>query len=255
MGLSAQQVLNKISLVKFYEIGGTMVDNPKNCLVYTTCNHKDCADNVFCLRKYKLDFLYESALLSPAQRKHITLYIDNDGTDIEEFKKLAEIETNIEAFISAGKNLYLHSTTSGNGKTSWSIRMIEAYFNKIWPKTAMSCRALFISVPRFLLALKDNISNKNDYVEYIKANIMSADLVVWDDIAAKIGSEFELNHLLSLIDGRITLGKSNIFTSNLGEKEMYNALGSRLTRRICHMSIDIQLHGADKRIFTNYSEN
>ena len=42
-------------------------------------------------------------------------------------------------------------------------------------------------------------------------------------------------------------GKSNIFTSNLGKRELSNALGERLASRICNKSIDIELQGADKR--------
>ena len=76
---------------------------------------------------------------------------------------------------------------------------------------------------------------------------MTADLVVWDDIAAKSGSEFELNHLLNAINTRMDAGKSNIFTSNLGKRELTNALGERLASRICNKSIDIELQGADKR--------
>ena len=62
-----------------------------------------------------------------------------------------------------------------------------------------------------------------------------------------MGTEFELNHLLNIINTRMDNGKSNIFTSNLGNKELINALGERLASRICNKSIDIELHGADKR--------
>jgi DNA replication protein DnaC len=67
------------------------------------------------------------------------------------------------------------------------------------------------------------------------------------DIAAKMGSEFELTHLLNIIDNRLALGKSNIYTSNLNRQQLYNALGERLTSRIANMSIDIELRGSDKR--------
>ena len=106
---------------------------------------------------------------------------------------------------------------------------------------------MFVSVPRFLLALKDSISNKNEYADHILKHILTADIVIWDDIAAKVGSEFEINHLLSLIETRISSGKSNIFTSNLATKDMKEALGERITSRICNMSIDIELFGKDKR--------
>jgi DNA replication protein DnaC len=104
-------------------------------------------------------------------------------------------------------------------------------------------------VPRFLLALKDNISNKSSYIEYIKENVLEADLVVWDDIAAlhRAGTDFELTNMLSIIDNRLTLGKSNIYTSNLSRQQLYQVLGERLTSRIANMSIDIELFGSDKR--------
>ena len=151
-------------------------------------------------------------------------------------------------FIKEGKNLYLHSAIPGNGKSSWSLRLAEAYFNKIWARTSGKCRVLFISVPRFLLAIKDNISAKSSYVEYIKDNVLEADLVIWDDLASKVGSEFELSHLLSLIDNRLVLGKSNIYTSNLNKQQLYTAIGERLASRVANMSIDIELFGSDKRI-------
>ena len=217
-----------------------------NCYLRPVCNGKDCQAD-FCLRKYKMDSLYSAALMSESQKQHIVLRVDEDGTDLEQFKQLAEIEKNIVSFINEGKNLFLHSSNAGNGKSSWSIRLIEAYFNKIWARSDGSCKALFISVPRFLLALKDNISNKSSYVEYIKENVLNADLVIFDDLGAKMGSEFELTHLLSIIDNRIALGKSNIYTSNLNRQQLYSALGDRLTSRVANMSIDIELFGSDKR--------
>lgn len=216
------------------------------CFLYDVCNHKDC-DKDFCLRKYKMDSLYSAALMTDSQKQHVVLKVDQDNTDLEQFKQLAAIEQNICKFIEEGKNLYLHSANCGNGKSSWSIRLAEAYFNKIWARTNTTCRVLFISVPRFLLALKDNITTRSSYVEYIKDNVLEADLVIWDDIAAKMGSEFELTHLLNIIDNRLALGKSNIYTTNLNRQQLYNALGERLTSRIANMSIDIELFGSDKR--------
>lgn len=195
-----------------------------------------------------MDSLYSAALMTESQKQHIILNVDADGTDLEQFKQLAAIEQDIVNFIKDGKNLYLHSANCGNGKSSWSVRLIEAYFNKIWARSEAKCRVLFISVPRFLLALKDNISTPSSYVEYIKENVFEADLVVWDDIAAKMGSEFELTHLLNIIDNRLAAGKSNIYTSNLNKQQLYTALGDRLTSRIANMSTDIEFFGADKRV-------
>ena len=218
----------------------------QKCYMYDRCNRKDCESD-FCVRKYKMDSLYSAALLTESQKQHIALRVDADGTDLEQFRQLADIEQNIVKFVEEGKNLYLHSAIPGNGKSSWSLRLTEAFFNKIWARSEAKCRVLFISVPRFLLALKDNITNKSEYVDYIKENVLEADLVIFDDIAAKVGSEFEVSHLLSIIDNRIALGKSNIYTSNLNRQQLYTALGERLTSRVANMSIDIELFGSDKR--------
>lgn len=219
------------------------------CWLFDRCNHKDC-EAPFCLRKFKLDQLYRLALLSEQQKKHIELKVDADGTDLPEFRRLAQMLKDTPGFVADGKNLFLHSSNCGNGKTTWAVRFLQNYLDTLWHKTDLRCRALFISVPRFLLALKENISEKNDYASFIKENVMDADVVVWDDIAAKVGSEFQLNHLLGLIDGRLALGKANIYTSNLSSKNMEAALGARLASRICNYAIDIELHGADKRKFS-----
>lgn len=216
-----------------------------NCFLYNKCNHIDC--DKFCLRKYKLEFLYKEALLSDNQRQHKQLVIDSDGTDQIEFERLKIIEQNIQSFIQNGHNLLIHSVICGNGKSSWAIRMIQAYFNKIWLKTDLSCKALFINVPRFLLALKDNISDKNDYVQHIKENVLNCDLVVWDEVGLKNLTSFEHENILSLINARIDLGKSNIYTSNLNLNELHESLGDRLYSRIVNYSEIIKLNGSDKR--------
>lgn len=218
----------------------------QGCFLYDKCNHKDC-DKKFCMRRYKLEGLYKAALLPEAHIKDITLYADDDGTDTLQFAQLREILINVETWVKSGSNLYLHSHNCGNGKTTSAIKLVKAYLDKIWPRVAPECHALFISVPRFLLALKNQISNQDEYAEYIRENVLKADVVVWDDIAAKIGTEFELNHLLSLIDARLAMNKSNIFTSNLSKPELYRALGDRLGSRICGLSAEIELKGKDKR--------
>jgi DNA replication protein DnaC len=185
--------------------------------------------------------------LTDAQREYVALRIDVDGTDREEFIYLKGIENSIEDFVKSGKSLYIFSKTCGNGKTAWSIRLIQAYLNSIWHKCDLSCKALFINVPRFLLALKDNISNKNEYVEHIKENVLNADIVVWDEVATKAVTQFEHEHLLSLINGRIDSGKAQIFTSNVHPDNLRDIVGDRLHSRVVNLSTVVEFKGADKR--------
>lgn len=217
------------------------------CPYRNNCNGIDCSKE-FCMKKYRLDLLYRNSLLPETAKQTKKLFIDADGTDLTQFQQLAQLENSIVDFVKAGHNLYLHSYICGNGKTSWAIRLLTAYINRIWPKSNLGCQALYVEVSKYLQGLKNKISGINDpEVDFISQNIMEADLVVWDDIATKGGTEFELNHLLNIINTRVMNHKSNIFTTNLGKQEILKALGERLASRICNNSIDIELHGADKR--------
>lgn len=206
-----------------------------------------CLEDIFCVKLFKINSLYENALLTDSQKKHVTLFPDADGTDFDKFVQLQQIESNIVQFVNEGKSLYLHSSNCGNGKTAWSIRLLQAYFNKIWADSDIGCRALFINVPKFFLALKDNITKPSEYIQHIKENITSADVVVWDEVGIKNCTQFEFENFLSMVNSRIDLGKSNIYTSNLTREELLEKVGERLYSRIINLSTDIELNGIDKR--------
>ena len=224
----------------------------KDCFLYDSCKKYklgkcNLEDDQFCIKLFKLDYLYRESLLTAAQREYVALRIDADGTDRDEFIQLKNIENSIEEFVKSGSSLYIFSNTCGNGKTAWAIRLIQAYFNSIWHKCDLNCKALFISVPRFLLALKDNISHKSEYIEHIKAKVLDADLVVWDEVATKSITQFEHEHLLSLINSRIDLNKAQIFTSNVSPENLREVVGERLYSRVVNLSTVLEFRGADKR--------
>lgn len=206
--------------------------------------------NSYCPKLFRMNYLYDETLMTKKQRKYLPLYIDEDGTDREQFKQLQCIEQNIEQFVSQGAHVYIHSTGCGNGKSAWACRLIQSWIEKIWHKSDLKCRALFISVPQYLLALKDSISNHNEYAEHIKKNIQLADLVVFDEIGTKSLTTYESEHLLSIIEKRIQNDKSNIYTSNLNASELKLVLGDRLYSRIVNLSTDIEFRGRDKRSLT-----
>lgn len=219
----------------------------QNCPYKSKCNGIDC-DKDFCMKKYRLDTLYNNSLIPESEREIKKLYTDADGTDLAQFQQLAQLETTIVDFVNTGGNLYLHSYFCGNGKTSWALRLANSYIRKIWSKSNLECQVLYVKVTEYLQGLKNKISGiYNPDVDFITQNLLKADLVIWDDIATKGGTEFELTHLLNAINARIINKQSNIFTSNLGKRELANALGERLASRICNTSIDIELNGADKR--------
>lgn len=224
-----------------------------SCYLRTTCwkfqnSDTSCSEtDVFCPRLFRMNYLYEQSLMSLKQRQHKPLRLDEDGTDREAFNRLKSIEENIEKFADTGTNLYIHSPISGNGKTEWSLRLLQSYISKIWFKSDLRCRVLFINVPRYLISLKESITTPSEYVDHVKKNIFNADIVVFDEIGIKAATTFEFENLLNFINTRIDLGKSNIYTSNLTSQELNDRLGSRLYSRILNMSVDVEFKGSDKR--------
>lgn len=221
-----------------------------NCYLSERCKKfrdGSCEYPNFCIKKFKIDKFFDLGLISETQRKPQDLYLDENMCDEESYTFLKDIQNNIVEFVSSGKNLYIYSSTTGNGKTAWSLKLAQAYIGGIWYGGDLKCEVLFVGVPRYLLSIKDAISNYNEYANHIKENVLSANLVIWDDIATKGMTEFEMENVLSIIDARINMGKSNIFTSNITPEELPLYVGDRLSSRIIGTSNLVKFVGADKR--------
>lgn len=228
-----------------------------SCYLSETCKkYKNgcCPFPEFCVKKFKIDKFFDFALISDAQRQPVDLYLDPNMADKDAFVYLDKIKKSIEYNVNVGNNFYIYSTTTGNGKTAWSLKLAQAYINKVWYEKDLSCEVLFISVPRYLLSIKDAISNNNEYAKHIKENVLSANLVIWDDIATKGMTEFETENVLSVIDARINMEKSNIFTSNITPEELPLYVGDRLASRIIGTSQPVRFAGSDKRILRRIAD-
>lgn len=211
-----------------------------NCWYKHVCD-KDCDG---CIRYLEMKYMIESSRL-PENLQHSPKLIPDDE-DFEAFCKLADIKDGIKAFVQNGSNLYITSANTGNGKTSWSIKLLLKYFDEIWAGNGCKTRGLFIHTPTLLAQLKDFnnvLPNKYD-----KQELLDCDLVVWDDIASTSLSNYDLTQLLIYIDYRVLNGKSNIYTGNIiTSTVMSKVLGERLTSRIWNSSLVIKLNGKDKR--------
>ena len=219
-----------------------------NCKKYLS-NKCYLESNSFCIRKFKEDELFNLAMIDEKSRKSISFftYTEDPESEKELFSSILSISKNIKEFVISGENFYLYSDKCGNGKTMSALFFCKAYIDSIWIESDIVCRVLFINVPRFLLELKSNISKKSDYIEYIATNVLSADLVVWDDIGSKLGTEFEIENMLSLINGRLDSHKSNIYTSNILPENLGEVIGPRLSSRIVGLSKLLKFSGYDKR--------
>ena len=224
------------------------------CIYKSSCKKKDCdiwqdITNNFCMRYFKIDKILDNALLSQKQRKDIKLVLDSDKSDYESYATLNKFKESIMNNIEDNVNLYIYSEITGNGKTSWAIKLLTEYVKKNWINIQINSRpVLFINVPQYLLELKLNIRSQSEYVQIVQDNFLKADLIVWDDIGTKTASDFELEYLLSMIDNRQRLEqKIDIYTSNIIPTELQKYVGDRLASRILNTSQLIEFKGQDKR--------
>lgn len=225
----------------------------EQCWYKTVCEHFDNTEicNKRCVRYSEIDYLMYLSNIPKARQQPFKLIPEN--ADMEAFKYLNEIKKDITNFVKNGENLYIYSNNFGNGKTSWAIKIMQEYFNRVWYGNRYRCRGLFIFVPSFLTNLKRNISNPTEEFDSFLNRIIEADLVIWDDIGANKLSDYDHTQLLTYIDQRKLNLKSNIYTGNLDYDKLMEYLGARLTSRIWNDSNIVKLIGLDRRGFDNGS--
>lgn len=216
--------------------------NIDTCWYKRVCTEK-CTEN--CIR-YKLMYsLFKQSRLPEAQWDY--KYLVCNGADLSNFTQLKAKSESILNFIASGNNLYIYSANCGNGKTSWAIRLMYSYFDKVWHKSCFDCKALFVSVPKFLYNCKRSISQDVKGFEELCNLISEVDLVIWDDIGEMKASDYEHQILFQYIDDRINSKKSNIYTSNKNKEQLEDVLGVRLASRIYNCSECIEFVEEDKR--------
>ena len=222
------------------------ISEKQKCWYKSICDGTKCGEK-FCIRHYKMSCLTYMACMEGNLKYPIQLRLDSARTDQAAFYRLKEIQNNINTFVGSGKNLLIYSANTGNGKTEWSKKLLLSWFNSIWATTDFECRGLFVSLPKLMSAMKENITKPNEYYQYVNDNIVNADLVVWDEINYKDYSGYEHDYLLNIISERLALGKSNIYTTNYTLDVINVKLGSRLASRIVGQSEKVEFCSNDKR--------
>ena len=213
----------------------------EKCWYKEVCQYRQCAG---CIRFTEMNYLMQNSNIPQAKQKPIQL-IPTTANDKKMFKELASIKDNIVDFVDNGSNLYIASKSTGNGKTSWSLKLVLKYFDSIWAGNGLRVRGMFIHVPTLLLQLKDF---NNPVSPQFKKNLENCNLVIWDDVASTELSNYDYSQLLTYIDSRIMNERSNIFTGNLITKQQITqVLGERLASRIFSNSKVIILDGKDRR--------
>ena len=162
----------------------------EDCWYRNSCAYGQC-DN--CIRYSEMKYLMENCGLP--KKKQVPIKLDG-GRDKLAFHLLADIKDDILRFVDRGESLYIYSEYTGNGKTSWAIKLLLKYFDSIWAGNGFRVRGYFQHVPTLFNTLKDFSKSH----EVLKNTLETVDLVVWDDIASTKLSDYDVQQLLIIID-------------------------------------------------------
>lgn len=219
----------------------------EDCWYKNVCTYDSCVN---CIRYAEMKYLIDNSGIPKLKQKPQSL---DAGIDYDEFCTLALMKEHIDEYVENGDfNLYICSTQTGNGKTSWAIKLLLKYFDTIWAGNGFRVRGYFQHVPTLCNTLKD-FDNNHDALKNV---LETADLVVWDDIAASKLSDYDITQLLTIIDARTADGKSNIYTGNITTHEaLAKAVGNRLASRIWNSSLVVEFKGRDRRNHDSVANN
>lgn len=169
--------------------------------------------------------------------------------DEDSFATLNEIRLDINKFVEQGSNLLICSNFVGNGKTTWSSKLLKSYLQSIDGVYYDYPPALFVNITSFLnekrLAISDEkLLNK---INQLERDLLKAKLVVFDDLGVRNLSEYDMNNLYYLIDSRTANCQSCIFTSNLLPQQLREVLDPRLYDRIVNYAKRVVIYGGSHR--------
>lgn len=202
-----------------------------NCLLSLQCNlvnSEKC--NKYCPKFFTMDWLVQRSNLPLSKRKEYTLIADD--CDVQEFRQLQYIQDNIEKFVKESNNLYICGSNAQNGKTSWAINLLLAYYKTV-PQGQMDInKGVFVSVPTFLQKWKDSMNNYDINFEYFRNRLQTCDIVIWDDITSNNLSTYDSNVLYTYLNERHLQEKSNIYTGRTSPECIENVVDYSLAQCI-----------------------
>lgn len=206
-----------------------------NCFYSEICDIEDCSPS--CIRYIEMNNLLTKSRLPSKFFKPVVMDVPKE--DAGAYSYLLKIASDMKNVVDNGKNFTLYSSKTGNGKTTWAVRLMQNYFNQIWNGNGLQTKGIFINVPTFTNLVKQSFSSEDESVAKLQKLLPTVPLLVLDDIGATKLSEFDISLLTTIVDSRIMNGKSTIFTTNCDKKQLEAAIGVRLADRVYNTGVTV----------------
>ncbi|HHX0067887.1 TPA: ATP-binding protein [Staphylococcus aureus] len=188
-------------------------------------------------RRRKAERIFKQSIMNEDLTKATFDNYNPTNSQLEYAKNLCERYAN--NFTLDNKQSLLIQGSFGTGKSHLSMSIVKSV-------KAKGYTVLYMNVPQLISTIKNTYNNQTAMTEQELAQIISdVDLMVFDDYGINM-NEFATSKMFELIESRI--GKHNIFTTNLDEKEMTkNKDLQRIFSRIMSNTTLIKMDGQDYR--------
>lgn len=188
-----------------------------------------------CHRYLEMNYLINNCG-KPNASKYIKPIIP-DPEDEDAFMRLDVIRNNIEQFVKEGSNLYITSPYDKNGKTTWAVKLLYRYFDRVWSGNGFRVRGYFIYAPDFFSDMRSFTYKDTEEFKELKQTLYNADLVIWDDITSTKLSTVDQNNLNMFLNKRSQNDKSNIFTGYHTGENLVEQVGELAAKRLTYGEI------------------
>lgn len=132
--------------------------------------------------------------------------------------------------INKPRNL-LFTGECGVGKSHLAKVIADGVMKKENPETETKYTAIFINVPKLKRKIRSTYDSDSEISENeVFETLENVDLLVLDDLGAEKQSEWTMESIFDIVEGR--QGKNTIYTSNLNEQELLVHFGDRIGSRV-----------------------
>lgn len=128
----------------------------------------------------------------------------------------------------------------GTGKSA----LCKCLINK-WASVKLRC--LFIFVGEAMDNMKNAMDSKETSVAIETQKLITPELLVFDDLGAEKGSEWQNEKIFSVFEQRAKVRKITFFTSNLGPEEIRTKYGPRIHDRMVEFCRWLRFEGESFR--------
>lgn len=196
---------------------------------------------------FELNFnlLFDKSDLPERARSPIDM--KNRKTDREAWEYLEEVREDIVGVVNDGINIMIASSETGNGKTTWALRLGARFLAEMAIGSGAKTRVKYTTVPKLFSRLGSSISVKDEGLKDYLKELREVDLLILDDFGAGSLNKQTYNVLYEIIDERVSFKRSIIYTTNYNEDELQELLGKRLYSRTVNLSDWVEFTASDAR--------